>query len=632
MPKLKLINSNGNPLINTLKQFGIRYKMKNKNSPSGNLITELEFFPGNPSQKNQLRSILENYGTVLYHNTVLNVDMNVENFFNYSSNEYENITRTTPELELPLYYIENENEQNENFKDLKSIVANTISKSFIESISDLQQTLVTRPQTAINKMRNILFGNEFQKVRSKKFLNEFCYYNRIQIGSQGTHEVIGSMLRKIKFQEEMFGGLISNNATMNVNFNINNSTDETTIEVQDILDVINNNKLVLDTSDKLILSTDKKTSSYVTNNFKKFLLVNYLNKKKGALLKTFSQMYENEECAKEFIIYKIEKFIDNNTNPTQTFWMFEEEWKEYIDYQIKRDKTYRYELKAYSIIYGTQTQVSNIVETNKESIKVDFTSSPSYKMAIVDFDTVSIKVSPKIPLPPYAKFLNESNAGNYIKIYLDLDNDSKKEEFTRITESDFTMMQNIPTDAEGRVDFEYSIEDGKFEVFRTDAKPNSYRDFENAKALDVRNKYSSTSVVYKENLLPNKKYYYMFRAVNFIGIPSNPSPVYEVELVKDASKSKIISQIVVLEKDIIMKDKVFKNMLQIKPAFQQEIVDDETPFIQDLNTFKKKINNIPMGTAIDKVWGKKFKIRIKSKDTGKIVDLNVKFKLTKDNI
>ena len=277
-------------------------------------------------------------------------------------------------------------------------------------------------------MRNIVFGNDFQKVRSKKSLDEFCYYNRIQIGSQGTHEIIGTMLRKIKFQEEMFGGLISDNDTVNVSFNINNSTDETIIAVQDILDIINNNKLVLDTSDKLILSTDKKTSSYVTNNFKKFLLVNYLNKKKGAVLKTFSQMYNNEECAKEFIIYKIEKFIDNNTNPTQTFWMFEEEWKEYIDYQIKRDKTYRYELKAYSIIYGTQTQVSNIVETNKESIKIDFTSSPSYKMAIVDFDTVSIKVSPKIPLPPYAKFLNESNAGNYIKIYLDLDNDSKKEE------------------------------------------------------------------------------------------------------------------------------------------------------------------------------------------------------------
>ena len=117
--------------------------------------------------------------------------------------------------------------------------------------------------------------------------------------------------------------------------------------------------------------------------------------------------------------------------------------------KVKRDKTYRYELKAYSIIYGTQTALRNITETNKESIKVDMTSSPSFKMAIVDFETVSIKVSPKIPLPPYVQFLNESNAGNYIKIYLDLDNDSRKEEFRIITEQDATMVQNIPTDDEG---------------------------------------------------------------------------------------------------------------------------------------------------------------------------------------
>ena len=632
MPKFNLKNSNPNPLIDLLKQLGIRYKVVNKQSQSGNLVDEIEFFPRNSQQKNQLLSVLQNYGTQLYHNVSLNVDMNVENFFNYSSNQYENITRTSTELNLPLYYVENENEQNEKFKNLKALITNTISKSFIENISDLQQSLISRSQTEINKMRNILFGNEYQKVRSKKFLDEFCYYNRIQIGSQGTHEVIGAMLRKIKFQEEMFGGLISNNNTVDVGFNINSSTDETMIAVQDVLDIINNNPLVLDTSDKLILGSDKKTSSYITNNFKKYLLVNYLNQKKIELLKTFSQMYQNEECAKEFIIYKIEKYIDNDSQPLQTFWMFDEDWKEYMDYQIKRDKTYRYELKAYSIIYGTQTSIANITETNKESIKVDMTSSPSFKMAIVDFETVSIKVSPKIPLPPYVQFLNESNAGNYIKIYLDLDNDSRKEEFRIITEQDATMVQNIPTDDEGKIDFEYSIEDGKFEVFRLDEMPVSYNNFENAKTLDVRNKYSSTSVVYKENLLPNKKYYYMFRAVNFIGVPSNPSPVYEVELIKDASRSKIVSRVITLEKQLVFRDKVFKNLIQIRPAFQQEVFDDQEPLIQDLDTFKKKINQISLGTAIDKVWGKKFKIRVKSKDTGKIIDLNVKFNLSKDNI
>ena len=632
MPKFNLKNSNANSLIVFLKQLGINYSVSRKQSQSGNLVDEIEFFPRNPQQKNQLLSVLQNYGTQLYHNASLNVDMNVENFFNYSSNQYENITRTSTELNLPLYYVENENEQNEKFKDLKALSANTISKNFIENISDLQQSLAVRSQTETDKMKNILFGNEYQKVRSKKFLDEFCYYNRIQIGSQGTHEVIGAMLRKIKFQEEMFGGLISNNDTVNVGFNINNSTDETMIAVQDILDIINNNPLVLDTSDKLILGSDKKTSNYVTNNFKKYLLVNYLNQKKIELLKTFSQMYQNEACAKEFVIYKTEKYIDNDSQPLQTFWMFEEDWKEYMDYQVKRDKTYRYELKAYSIIYGTQTQVANITETNKESIKVDMTSSPSFKMAIVDFETVSIKVSPKIPLPPYVQFLNESNAGNYIKIYLDLENDSRKEEFRIITEQDATMVQNIPTDDEGKIDFEYSIEDGKFEVFRLDEMPVSYNNFENAKILDVRNKYSSTSVVYKESLLPNKKYYYMFRAVNFIGVPSNPSPIFEVELIKDASRSKIISRTITLEKQVVFHDKVFKNLIQIKPAFQQEVFNDQDQLVQDFNSFNKKINQISLGTATDKVWGKKFKIRVKSKDTGKIIDLNVKFNLSKDNI
>jgi hypothetical protein len=349
------------------------------------------------------------------------------------------------------------------------------------------------------------------------------------------------------------------------------------------------------------------------------------------LVKTFTQIYNSEECAKEFIIYKIQKFVDTDTLPIQTFWMFEEEWKEYMDYQIKLDKTYRYELQVYSIIYGSLTRVNNIRE-EQDSIKVDFISSPSYKMAIVDFETVSIKVSPKIPLPPHVQFLNESNAGNYIKIYLDLNNDSRKETFVQVTEQDSPAMENIPTDGDGKIDFEYSIEDGKFEVFRLDEMPTSYRDFENAKILDVKNKRSSTSIVFKENLLPNKKYYYMFRAINVIGTPSNPTPVYEVELIKDSSRSKIVSRTVTLEKERAFLDKAFKNLLQVKPAFQQKVLNDQTDFIQGLNTFKKKINDIPLGTATDKVWGKKFKIRVKSKDTGKIVDLNVKFNLNKDNI
>lgn len=124
----------------------------------------------------------------------------------------------------------------------------------------------------------------------------------------------------------------------------------------------------------------------------------------------------------------------------------------------------------------------------------------------------------------------------------------------------------------------------------------------------------------------------MFRAVNVIGTPSNPTPVYEVELIKDASKSKVNFKKIELSTDKVHLDKNFKNLLQIRPAFQQDILDDQNEMVQELPSFRKKINDISLGIATDKVWGKKFKIRVKSKDSGKIIDLNVKFNLIKDNI
>ena len=100
---------------------------------------------------------------------------------------------------------------------------------------------------------------------------------------------------------------------------------------------------------------------------------------------------------------------------------------------------------------------------------------------------------------------------------------------------------------------------------------------------------------------------------------------------KDAEKSKIVSRAIKLEEQQIFKDKSFKNLLQIIPAFQQEIFNENIN-ARELASFKKNINNLKLGIADDKVWGKKFKIRVKSKDTGKIIDLNVKFNLIKDNI
>jgi hypothetical protein len=234
-------------------------------------------------------------------------------------------------------------------------------------------------------------------------------------------------------------------------------------------------------------------------------------------------------------------------------------------------------------------------------------------------------------LEPFVKFINESDSENRVKIYLSLKYGFKSQDFIPIEVGEQSILDGKPKNSEGKYNFEYSKEEGKFEVFRLRSRPKSYQDFQNNKILDVRNRRSSTAVVFYDPILPGRKYYYMFRALNLEEVPSNPTPVYEVELIKLSSGSRIEVKIVNFdEKKTIYHDKNFKNLLQIKPAFQQEVFNDQAPEVLALDSFKQKVDMLTLGTATDKVWGKKFKIRIKSKDTGKIIDLNVKFNLNKE--
>jgi hypothetical protein len=339
-------------------------------------------------------------------------------------------------------------------------------------------------------------------------------------------------------------------------------------------------------------------------------------------------MLDAIECKREVLAYKIDKFADNDSEPLQSFWMYT--GNTYHDYQILKDKTYKYKLSCYCLIYGVESRITD-VNRNANTVSITLTSVPSYKYALIEFDEDSVKVSPKIPMPPHASFHNENNEENIVKIYLSLKNGSRKAPFIPITEADSEIISGIES-KDGLYEFDYELQDGKFEVYRLTEMPKSYSGFEDAKILDVRNRVSTTDVIFKENVQSNKKYYFMFRSVNVIGVPSNPSPVYEVELIKMASTSKINVRVVTMKEEVKHMDKTFKNLLQIKPAFQQDIFDDQSEQVQELSTFKKKINDLTLGTATDKVWGKKFKIRVKSKDTGKIIDLNVKFNLIKDNI
>jgi hypothetical protein len=69
--------------------------------------------------------------------------------------------------------------------------------------------------------------------------------------------------------------------------------------------------------------------------------------------------------------------------------------------------------------------------------------------------------------------------------------------------------------------------------------------------------------------------------------------------------------------------------IQILPSAFHTIFDQSQAPVS-LGSLRGKVKNLYIGIAEKPVWGKRFKFRITSKDTGKKIDINVDVELTKN--
>ena len=107
---------------------------------------------------------------------------------------------------------------------------------------------------------------------------------------------------------------------------------------------------------------------------------------------------------------------------------------------------------------------------------------------------------------------------------------------------------------------------GFYQIFRSVTRPTSYDSFATAPIKSLNAKHSSSFI---DEILPNTKYYYTFRTIDRHGHPSNPSPVYEIEMVDDDGTVYMLISIIDFE-DVDppgSNKKVFQKFLQIDPAF-----------------------------------------------------------------
>lgn len=189
----------------------------------------------------------------------------------------------------------------------------------------------------------------------------------------------------------------------------------------------------------------------------------------------------------------------------------------------------------------------------------------------------------------------------------------------------------------GETLFKSEFDDVKYiEVFRLDTAPKQYEDFASAKRTRIlrhptlqdkldkpQDELTGMSMV--DTVEPNKDYYYIIRAVDFNDNVSNPTAVFHVYLMNDDGFINPTVEIYDMdarkqEDDLVTTAPTFKKILSISPTNQQL-----RPFVNDQQELVIGATN-----SLDSlgVFGKKFKIRLRSLKTNKKVDFNIEISKT----
>ena len=132
----------------------------------------------------------------------------------------------------------------------------------------------------------------------------------------------------------------------------------------------------------------------------------------------------------------------------------------------------------------------------------------------------------------------------------------------------------------------------------------------------------SNTFFFNLNVAVNTKYYFMARSVDRHGQRSNPTAIYEFEMVRDGPQGGIIPVFKTFQQPAKKPtdQKIAKQYLSVKAS---DVMNDKI-----LNSIKLNNNGeISIDDEHDTFINKKFKMRLTSKHTGRKLDLNIKFKL-----
>ena len=427
---------------------------------------------------------------------------------------------------------------------------------------------------------------------------------------------------------------------------------------------------------------EKITSSSGMSPIDKFALVFRLLKMKMKInnfvnnsARSYDQILNGVPAKSEVLGFMIQKFSGDKL--VSNFYIMSDNDREverFVDSQVKYGKIYEYKINRIVAIVGNKYTYHNYVsnfgrayevsrEANSRSGNFDMPfgirNLPCLKICIVPTTQKRIvvidspPVFPDVEVVPFKNVHNKilftlrQNGGDYLAPPTILeDEDLDKYALVALNqglieaEGDFdmdTITDQLLTDPANAMLVRHRSDDPTkiFQVFRMTEYPNTIQSFYDNKIATISS--TADNATFVQDIASNQKYYYMFRCIDIHDKISNPGHIHEIELVKinDAVRlsHKIVNAADVVEMNLQKEQSSveMRQFLMLRPNFGQRTLNLGNGKFSDWKQGLESLSFIGDNTD-EKLWKKKFKIRVRSKDTGKEIDIDVTFnvKLTED--
>lgn len=597
-----------------------------------------------------IRSVVPIGPVYTNHNAVIEAPTNIEfmaeqerhrqtHFFRinsdymYDANEYYDFTKNIDHRAIPSVYLSSDNMANTHEIEYYTPFSRITNAEKITNFDEKMAPFYTDPDSSIiQKYSNFFFGSNYSFGFGNSNLSEFPWHNKVAFSAPKEQKILNSLRSsEVDLYDKIVKDHIDFPKTSKL-FELNGYEQD--VNVVDLMTLINSGNSTFLAEQMIFLPKQPKYSRIEEASARWAASLNAFSIGLQSI-RTIEDMYDEHLCDYEYLYFKVEKFIGTNTNiqPVQVYYISDANRDVLLmDTQVKPREAYTYVVTAYVLMYGSEYQYELLSQANYDGNTVSdivATIKPSLKIVEVPFFQHTAVVTKKPPIAPFVKFINKSNSSNRIRILLDLQRGEERNKFISITEDDRASIPLIMGAAEDQpVEFEYSKQAGKFQVFKSYAKITDYSRFDSA--YTVQNNKGLPHVVIAERVLPNEKYYFFFRTINKFNLPSNPSPIYEVELLKDSDDSKLVVRTVKIESDeddTHQNDLKFGQFMHLKPAFSQ--VQVQAPDVFDYETHRGYLPSFSLGYSNSPIWGRKFKFRITSNNTGRKIDFNLIFDIVK---